>query len=255
MNAWDRRSFARALFAALLAVLVAWLVTAASDEGQLTMGVRAGRILPLVPLCSAAGVALAVGTSRARSETRTLETLGRAPFRSTWAAVVGAAAPSFATAVVVALVATVDVSAFYPQPPLGDAFVFVDGAFEGASLGVRVPPEGDPRWLAATPPTPVDLLPRGARRAAAGMVAAAGLALVLAVSRWATRSSLVDRGTLRRRRRRRLVIAVGLTTASTVVALQAAGARAIPASVSVLPSLALLLLVVVDVRSEIARRS
>jgi len=35
------------------------LVTAASDEGQLTVGARAGRTLPLAPLCSAVGAALA----------------------------------------------------------------------------------------------------------------------------------------------------------------------------------------------------
>lgn len=254
MNAWDRRSFVRALLAALLAVVVAWLVTAASDEGQLTMGVRAGRILPLVPLCSAAGAALAVGTSRARNETRTLETLGRAPARSTWTAVMGAALPSIVTAAVVALFASVDVSAFYPQPPRGDAFAFVDGAFESPSLGVRVDAEGQPLWLAAPSISAVDTLPHGARRAAAGVVAVAGLALALVVSRWATRASLVDRGTFRRRRRL-LGIAVGVMVAATVVALQAAGARAVPASVAVLPALVLLFLGVLDVRSELARRS
>ena len=66
MTVWDLRTFARALGATLLGIAVVWLVTAASDEGQLTAGVRAGRTLPLAPLCSAIGAALALGTARVR---------------------------------------------------------------------------------------------------------------------------------------------------------------------------------------------
>ena len=94
MTAWDLRTFARALGATLIGIVVVWLVTAASDEGQLTVGVRAGRTLPLAPLCSAIGAALALGTARVRDETRALEALGRSPGQSARAAALGAALPS-----------------------------------------------------------------------------------------------------------------------------------------------------------------
>ena len=101
-------------------LIVVWLVTAASDEGQLTAGVRAGRTLPLAPLCSAVGAALALGTARARSEVRALEALGRSPAESALYAAIGAAVPSIVMALAIGLAQSVDVGGFYPRAPRGD---------------------------------------------------------------------------------------------------------------------------------------
>ncbi|MCW5836588.1 MAG: hypothetical protein KIS78_29595, partial [Labilithrix sp.] len=79
MTPWDIRAMLRALGAAVLGLVVVWLVPAASAEGQLTAGARAGRTLPVAPLCSAVGAALALGTARVRQEVRAFEALGRSP--------------------------------------------------------------------------------------------------------------------------------------------------------------------------------
>src|SRR5688572_12741164 len=94
VTTWDLRAFVRALAATLVGLVVVWLVTAASDEGQLTVATRAGRTLPLAPLCSAVGAVVALATARVRSETRALEALGRAPGENALAAAAGAALPS-----------------------------------------------------------------------------------------------------------------------------------------------------------------
>ena len=129
MTAWDLRTFLRALVATLIGIAVVWLVTAASDEGQLTVSVRAGRTLPLAPLCSAIGAALALGTARVRDETRALEALGRSPGQTARAAALGAALPSLLIGIAIGLSSIIDVSGFYPRAPRGDAFVYADGAF------------------------------------------------------------------------------------------------------------------------------
>ena len=52
---WDARVFARSAVVAGLALGLAWLVTAATDEGGVSWGERAGRTLPLAPACAAIG--------------------------------------------------------------------------------------------------------------------------------------------------------------------------------------------------------
>ena len=178
MTTWDRRAFVRALVATVIAIVVVWLVTAASDEGQLTVGVRAGRTLPLAPLCSAIGAALALGTARVREETRALEALGRTPGQTARAAALGAALPSLLVGLAIGASSVVDVSGFYPRPPRGDSFVYAEGAFTSPSLGVRITADGEPHPTEALPPPADDALPRHARAAASLATAVAGLAAV-----------------------------------------------------------------------------
>jgi hypothetical protein len=232
-----------------VALAVVWLVTAASDEGQLTAGARAGRTLPLAPLCSAIGAALALGTSRVREETLALESLGRSPAENAAAAAFGAALPSVLLALAIATSASVDVSAFYPRAPRGDLFVREQSAFVSPTLGVRVrDDDGAPSVLVATG-GPDDGLPHGARGAAAATTALAGLALSLVAARAALRASLQNRRG--RRRRRALAIAeIVACTLATLVALQAAAARAAPAALAALPSGALLAVVAFGYRAR-----
>ncbi|HSO33179.1 MAG TPA: hypothetical protein VLT33_11685 [Labilithrix sp.] len=239
MTTWDRRAFVRALVATVIAIVVVWLVTAASDEGQLTVGVRAGRTLPLAPLCSAIGAALALGTARVREETRALEALGRTPGQTARAAALGAALPSLLVGLAIGLSSVVDVSGFYPRPPRSDTFVFADGAFTSPTLGVRITADGEPHPTEAVAPAADDTLPRHARAAASTATALAGLALALVAARAVLRVSQ-----LRRRGRRRRQIIAGLQifacAALTLVAFQAAAARVAPATLATAPSALLL---------------
>ncbi|AKV02338.1 hypothetical protein AKJ09_09001 [Labilithrix luteola] len=240
MTAWDLRAFLRALGATLVGIAVVWLVTAASDEGQLSVGVRAGRTLPLAPLCSAVGVALALGATRVRSETRALEALGRSPSQALVAPVVGAALPSFVFAALIAASSAVDISAFYPRAPRGDSFVYRDGAFESATLGVRVATsDGDARPIDGTSIAPDEGLPRGARSSASLSTALAGAALTLIAARAVLHMSMLDRATRRRRRALALVL-VAVTSIATLVAFQAAAAHLLPSAVAAVPSALLL---------------
>jgi hypothetical protein len=239
MTAWDRRTFTRALVATLIGIVVVWLVTAASDEGQLTAGVRAGRTLPLAPLCSAIGAALALGTARVRDETRALEALGRSPGQTARAAALGAALPSLLIGLAIGTSSIVDVSGFYPRAPRGDTFVYVDGAFTSPTLGVRVTADGEPHPTEAAPPSADEALPRHARAAASTATAVAGLAIALVAARAVLRVSLLHR---RGRRRRRVLAAVQVFVCAlfTLVAFQAAAARVAPASLAMVPPAVLL---------------
>jgi hypothetical protein len=237
MTAWDLRTFLRALVATLIGIAVVWLVTAASDEGQLTVGVRAGRTLPLAPLCSAIGLAL--GTARVRDETRALEALGRSPGQTARSAALGAALPSLLIGLAIGLSSLIDVSGFYPRAPRGDTFVYADGAFASPTLGVRVAEDGEPRAIEGRSETPDEGLPRHARAAAAVATAMAGIALSLVAARAVLRVSLLHR---RGRRRRRAAAAVQVFACAllTLVAFQAAAARVAPASLAMLPPAVLL---------------
>ena len=161
MTPWDIRAMFRALGATVLGVIVVWLVTAASDEGQLTAGARAGRTLPLVPLCSAVGAALALGTARIRQEARAFETLGRSPAQTGRTAALGAALPSVLIALAILALPSVDVAAFYPRAARGEAFVHEGGGvFISPTLGVRIAADGETSSLDATSSGPDETLPQ-----------------------------------------------------------------------------------------------
>jgi len=250
VTAWDLRTFMRALGATLIGIVVVWLVTAASDEGQLTVGIRAGRTLPLAPLCSALGAALALGTARVRDETRALEALGRSPGQSARAAALGAALPSILIGLAIGTTSAIDVSGFYPRAPRGDTFVYEDGAFTSPTLGVRVSSDGEPRPIDGSGVSGADEgLPRHARAAASTATAIAGVALALVAARAVLRVSLLHR---RGRRRRRIIAAIQVFVCAflTLVAFQAAAARVAPASLAMLPPALLLGVAVLGYRAR-----
>jgi hypothetical protein len=251
---WDIRALLRALGATLLGLVVVWLVTAASDEGQLTIGARAGRTLPLAPLCSAVGAALALGTARVQQEALAFEALGRSPAETGRAAAIGAAIPSLVLALAIAVIPSIDVGAFYPRAARGDTFVAqADGSFESATLRVRIDPDGETHALATPAPPPDEGLPHQARAAAAAATGLAGLALALVAARAALRRSLVDQHA---RRRMRVFSALeGFACAvTTLVAFQAAAAHVSPAALAVVPSIALLAVALARLRWGSGRR-
>ena len=249
MTAWDRRTFARALGATLIGLVVAWLVTAASDEGQLTVGVRAGRVLPLAPLCSAVGAALALGTARIRLETRALEALGRSPSHTALFAAIGAALPSVVVALAIGLTSAVDVSGFYPRAPRSEVFTYDGATFSSPSLGVRVREDGEPVPLEGASSVHDEGLPTGARPAAAAATGLAGIALAMAAALAILRVSLLD-GKQLRRRRATAAASVVVTSVATLVAFQAAAAHIAPAVLSTLPPALLFLFVLLGYRSR-----
>jgi hypothetical protein len=242
LTVWDIRTCLRALGAALLALVVVWLVTAASDEGQLTAGARAGRTLPLAPLCSAVGAALALGTARVRQEARTFETLGRSPIATSRSAAIGAAFPSLVVAIAIAFLPSVDVSAFYPRAARSDTFVYMTDGFVSPSLGVRIDVDGEAHALEGSTPSSDDDLPSGARRSAALATALAGIALSLLTAEAAVRRSLSGPRARRRARIAALVFGIG-SALLMLVAFQAAAARTAPAALAMVPPALLLLLV------------
>lgn len=257
MTPWDIRAMLRALGAATLGLVVVWLVTAASDEGQLTVGARAGRTLPLAPLCSAVGAALALGTARVRLESRAFEALGRSPAETGRAAALGAALPSVVIALSILAIPSVDVGAFYPRAAHGDVFVAKDdGAFESPTLGVRIEADGETSALdldgAAALHSRDEGLPSGARLAAAAATGFAGLGLALLAARASLRRSLLDQGARRRLRVLAFGEALGCAVL-TLVAFQAAAAHVVPAALAVIPPLALLAVALARLRWDRGR--
>ncbi len=244
VTAWDRRALLRAFVGAVLGLVVVWLVTAASDEGQLTVGARAGRTLPVAPFCSAVGAALALGSARVRQEARAFEALGRSPAETGSAAAFGAALPSIVLAVLIAVIPSLDVAAFYPRAARGEVFVAKDdGSFESPTLGVKVNVDGETEALPADATRSENNgdaeLPRGARWVAALATGLAGLSFSLLTARAALRRSLLDA----RRRRRMRWVAFGeatLCAVLTLIAFQAAAARLLPAALAIVPPAVLL---------------
>lgn len=243
---WDARVFARAAAIAALTLAVAWLVTALSDEGSVAWGARAGRALPLTPLCSAVGVWGALAQVRARGEVRALEALGRTPAHIAAPALAGGALIAFVAAGLMGRATSVDVSGFYPSATQSTAWRWHDGAFEDREQGLRVATDGSPIRIAPAtmPPPPTKVPPNG--RAAAALATAFSALAMAALSARAVLAQGAERG---RRPGGSLALANGyavdaaasaLVAAATVALFQAAAAHRSIALAGVLPSVALL---------------
>lgn len=254
MTAWDLRTLLRALAATTLALVVVWLVTAATDEGQLSFATRAARAMPVAPLCSAVGAALALGTTRVRDEARALEALGRSPAQVALPAALGAALPSLLVAVLLAAWPRLEVDAFFPRAPRAESFVWeaAHASFRSDELAVRVGPDGEAKPLADAPAARAldeASLPHGGRASAAVATALAGTALAILASRAVLAPSLSDER--RTRRRRVLALTSGLGCAlSTLIAFQAAAARVAPAFVAAVAPALLLVALLFGYRSR-----
>jgi hypothetical protein len=180
---WDAVVFARAAALAGLALALAWLITAATDEGGVPWGERGGRTLPLTPVCAAVGAWGALAPVRARGEVRALEALGRSRVQIAAAAIGGGAAVALLAAVVLGAIRTVDVAGFYPSALHSSAWRWQDGGFINRALGLAVDAEGAPARLALpTEARPLAGIPQGGRAAAAIATALAGVALPMLVA-------------------------------------------------------------------------
>jgi hypothetical protein len=241
---WDALVLLRAAVAATLALVVAWLITAVTDEGVSAWAERAGRTLPLAPLCAAAGAWGALAQVRARGEALTLQALGRSRAEVAGAAVLGGAAIALVAAFGMGAAPSVDVAGFYPTAPHAASWRWRDGAFVAYRLGLRVGEDGAPERIESPtdPPVPAGI-PRGGRAAAALSTALAGIALPMLVAH-----VLLSPKTHTGRARRRKVavdqasawIAAGTAAAASIILFQAAAAHRSPAMLGVLPPALLL---------------
>jgi hypothetical protein len=232
VTAWDARVFTRAMGAAALAFVLAWLVTAATDEGGIGWGARAGRALPLVPLCTAIGAWIGLAAARARGELRAFEALGQMPARTGAPAVGGAAAVVVLAAIAVASVPAVGVEGFYPAVPREQGFHLEGSALVDDAGEFLVRADGVPQRL--VPPRPVSTraaasVPAHGRAAAAIVTLVAGLALSLLV---ATRAP--------NRARWPSFVLAGVAVLATLIVLQAAAAHRVSVWWATAPPWALL---------------
>ncbi len=243
---WDAVIFARAAGVAALAFALAWLVPAATDEGGVPWGERAGRTLPLTPVCAAVGAWGALAPVRARGEARALEALGRSPSQIAAAAIAGGAAVALVAALAVGVLRSVDVAGFYPTAVRTGAWQWQDRTFVNRTLGLRVEADGTPERFAPPIEMPPRLtVPPGGRAAAALATGMAGLALpmLLAHLLLVPSASAGLRTTGKRRltaNRLPAALASAAAVAASIMLFQAAAVGLMAALFATLPTAALL---------------
>jgi hypothetical protein len=230
LTRWDARQVARAAVATALTLGLAWLVTAATDEGGVSWGERAGRTLPLTPLCAAVGAWVALAPALSRGEALALESLGRSRAQIAAAAVTGGALVAVVASIALGLGRAVDVAGFFPTATHASAWAWGGAGFVDALHGLRVGADGAPVRIAPDAGRVSAGIPLHGRAAAATLTALAGVALPL----------LLAHGLLERRRVLPSVAAAVAAVAASVLLFQAAAAGHLPALVGTLPALALL---------------
>jgi hypothetical protein len=226
---WDGRAARRAVLVAIVSLVVAWLVTAATDEGNVAWTERAGRALPVAPVCAAIGAWAALAPARVRGELRALASLGRSPWQNARAAALGGAAVAIVAGAAIggALGASrVDVAGFYPEIGGGDRILYTDGAFVDRVSGWRVDKDGSVTRAAAEAAVREERIPPYGRAAAGLATAICGLALALVVGK--------------PERRAAWLAGAAVIGAAMLVSFQAAAARWIGAPWAVVPPLVLL---------------
>ena len=243
---WDWIVLARSAGVTLLAIALAWLITAASDQGGIAWSERAGRALPFAPFCGAIGVWGALGPVRARGEARALEALGRTRGQVGAAAVAGAAIVAVACAIVIGLVPSVYVAGFYPTATHASAWRFQDGRFEDTVRGLWIGEDRAPQQTqnvegAGPGPARAWAVPRHGRAAASLATAFAALAMGLIAARMLLAAPALP---LRKGELFRSHLfdgaACSLAIASSAVVFQVAAARHAPALSGAAPMLILL---------------
>jgi hypothetical protein len=224
---------------AAVALAVAWLVTAATDEGGVPWLARVARTLPLVPLCSALGAWVALAPVLIRGEALALQALGRSPAQIGAAAVVGAALVAVIVAAALGTVRAIDVTGFYPLIVHPSSWHWQTGEFVNEVRGLRVLADGSLVRIEAVPAHGVNPVPPMGRAAAVLATAIAGVALPMRVAQTLLPAGR-DRQAPTRRRRVRAVAASAGTVVASVLLFQAAAARLVPALAAALPPLLLL---------------
>jgi hypothetical protein len=232
---WDARMFGRSAALACAMVVLAVVITAATDEGGLRAGERLTRVLPLVPVCVALAATLALTGPLMRGEGRALEALGRSPLANAAGAAAGAALVGMLAAAWVLFDGDLAVRAFFPVVHAAEPYRFEAGTFSNLRGGWRVTMDGMIALLPAVDTVAsgrgslvtADLPPHA--RAAAALVTAIGSAA------FALTMAVTPRG-----RTQWAAAALLATAAASAVCLQAAASARLPALVAAGPSSLLL---------------
>ena len=208
---------------------LAFVLGAATDEGNLSFAVRMGRAVPLAPVTAAVATYAVIRGARNRGEERALASLGLSKVAL---GLVAALAAMLCPLVLAAgiLLGRVDVSGFYPEPPSAPSFVDRGETFDSGDLGISVAKDGSitgKRAEALPPPKPPASLPESARGAAALSTVVVALALSLAAGR--------------AEKMPRSVVPSVAVAAATLVGFQLAAAGQMPAFAVIVPALGLLL--------------
>lgn len=243
MSPFDLRLAMRTLTLSAIAAVIVAIVERISDERGVAAAGTGGRsigVLPLMPVACAVAVVIALAPMTASGELRALAALGCSPWR--------ARAGATATAIVLTLLAAgsfaagaADVAALFPPPIVAGDFRAEPGptfVSDRRRVRVRFTDAGDllertgpAPWLAPPPPR--------ARKQVLGATAAiafAGIALAL----WA--ASPARRGAIR------MLLTLTAWGVSEVIAFQAAGAGALHPLFTAAPSIALLVLILIEDR-------
>lgn len=140
-SAYVRALAARASLGVVVALVVVFALSAATDEGGLSTLVRVGRVVPLVPACAALSSFVVLRGARERGEIRALAALGLAP--KVLALIVAVSACAVPLVVGAGLGGgLLDVAGFFPSPPEAPALHVVGETFVSTELGVSIAPDG-----------------------------------------------------------------------------------------------------------------
>lgn len=146
--AHDLRLGARAAAVAVVALAVALLVIAATDEGA-AWPLRLGMLSAIAPVAGALGALAVVRLAAARGEIRALAAIGVDPMRAalgaaTGGAIVGALGP------VMAALGAGDLGALFPRSGIARTWIADAGGMREPTLGVLVHADGS---IALVPPS------------------------------------------------------------------------------------------------------
>ena len=114
LSPWDRKAMLLALAIATLAFGACVLVTALSDEGDLSFRIRLGRAVLASPFCGVLGTWLSARVRRLRGEETALAAIGMSPARSALGPFAGGALLGLAAGLGV-LTGALPEEAFYPH--------------------------------------------------------------------------------------------------------------------------------------------
>jgi hypothetical protein len=233
VTAWDVKIARRALVLSIVAFACALLVTAATDEGNVSWLERIARTLPVLPIAGGLGAWLTMAPLRTRGDVIALEALGRNPWEMARPAI---AASVLLHALACALLAILPVHGFFPRPAPVSSIVFKDGDFVDGTKGVRIHADGtlEPADIVSSSH---EQTPGGARFAVGAMLLFAGAALPM----WAL--------VVRREQAAKAALAGAVTGGATVLCFHASAQGQLPAIAAAVPSGALLAFALMRYRS------
>jgi hypothetical protein len=239
---WDAAVASRAACVGALALGVAWLVTAATDEGGLSWAMRAARVFPVAPACSAVGAWAVLLHAHVRGETLALAAIGRTESRVALPAVLGASSVSLAAALVVALFPRIGLEGFYPVAVHPNSWIWRGEAFVDLVRGVAVGIDSQPTLLPMVARSLPRTGPPAAGRAAAAIVTGvAGVALPLLAAHFVVvRRQRAHRARAYGGGRSTTVLVSVLAVALTATLFQSAAAERSPALAATVPPALLL---------------